>query len=1317
MVIRSFYCPNGHKWQEADDCKQCPVCGGQADTIGDGNSHLESTGAGAVRPGGGSSADSNRSQFGRYLVIEELGRGGMGIVYRVFDPVHKRQVALKTLPNTDPTLLSRFKREFRVMAEVDHPNVAKHFELTSDGETWFFTMEIIEGVDLLDYVQYGFSPPPAEIEELADEKDTAVTVELSPWKLSAEMKQRLRDGFAQLAGAVAALHASGVIHRDIKPSNVIVTLDSRVVLLDFGLVAETDPSGIHLSLHQQLMGTVAYMSPEQAACDPVSAASDWYSVGVMLYQSLTGRLPFKGKSLDILFKKQHRDAKPPRKITPFVSQEWNDLCMGLLCRDPQGRPAAEGILQRLGGLARQSVPTKTAQPHTLVGRESQLQSLHVTWEAVQGGEAKCVFVEGGSGSGKSALLEAFIEQATRGGALALRGRCYEMESVPFKAIDSLIDSLVEHLTHFSEADAAALVPRDIHALARLFPVIGRVDAMASLPRRQIDTSDPQELNRRAIGALRELLGRMGDRYPLVVYIDDLQWGDEDSAAMLSNLLQPPDPPILLFLGNYRSEDVETSEFLQSFRQIQHQREAPLDSLQIEVEPLEHDDSIKLALALLQRDDPEARRDAESVAREAAGNPFFVSELVKHLQLEGGHFTKSDEPLDLRDMIWSRVERLPDESQRLLAVVALWGQPLPLDQAMNIAEVGQLAVGPLRVGHLIRTASSSRIETYHDRVRESVSQLLSPATKQHYHLRIAEQCAQQSKLGAAEIMDRLDSYFADRSAQIDAHIEVSSGWYDVAFHFDAAGRSDLAFPYASAAAEKSRTQFSLELAEHQFRIAERGVAGHGELVKYRVAEGLGEVLMLRGRYPDAAIRFTTAMALTTDALMEAQLESKLGELAHKQGDMKTAINAIEGALRRLGYRVPRWFGGFLLRLGREAVVQLFHTLLPRFFVGRKRLQDVDKELLTIRLHNRLAYAYWFGSGKFQCLWTHLRGMNLAECYPPTPELGQAYSIHAPVMSLVGYFSRGEAYAHKSLAVYKSLGDLWGQGQSLHFYGVVLYAASKYEECIEKCHEAMRLLERTGDLWELSIARYHVANCLYRLGDLPGSVAEAQRVYQSGVELGDIQETGMCMDVWALASGGQISPDILQTQLQLPREDVQVRAQVMFAEGVRLFMMDHLEEAAVVFDNGYQVAAEKGLKSAWTYPLRCWLASALRRRAEKTSELEAGLRSALLKRASKVARQAVKVARRFQNDLPHALREVGVISALQGSERRARSYLEESLEVAQRQGARFEHAQTLLASGRVGQTLDWPGAAEEVAAAEQVLIELGADFVLQDQATPE
>jgi two-component system sensor kinase len=503
-----------------------------------------------------------------------------------------------------------------------------------------------------------------------------------------------------------------------------------------------------------------------------------------------------------------------------------------------------------------------------------------------------------------------------------------------------------------------------------------------------------------------------------------------------------------------------------------------------------------------------------------------------------------------------------------------------------------------------------------------------------------------------------------------------------------------------------------MAEQLYRIAERGAETADSTTRYRVAQSLGDVLMLRGRYPDAAIRFKAARALTTDPLSQAQTEGKLAELAFKVGDMKAAIEANERALRMLGNRVPRWWITFFFRLLRETLVQVLHTKFPRLFLARKKLAGSEKRLLSIRLHNRLAYCYWFGKGKISCLWTHLRGMNQAERFSPTLELAQAYSIHAPVMSLLPNINRGIAYAEKSYAIYKSLGDLWGQGQSLHFHGIVLYVAARFEGALEKLREGVRLLERTGDYWEVNIAGCHICNTLYRQGDLPGAVAEAKRIYTAGVELGDTQAMGICLDVWARASGGQIPSEILQTELQRPRADVQVSAQVMLAEGVRLFMLDRVEEAAVIFDQGSNLAARRGVKNAWTVSLRPWLASALRRQAEKARERH----WALLKRARQVVMQALKVARIFQDDLPHALREAGLIVAMQGSFRQARKYLDESLEVAQVQGARFEHAQTLLARGRVGQQHGWPEARQDLTTAMQVLHSIGGDFVLGLIANP-
>src|SRR5262249_42885474 len=159
-------------------------------------------------------------------------------------------------------------------------------------------------------------------------------------------------------------------------------------------------------------------------------------------------------------------------------------------------------------------------------------------------------------------------------------------------------------------------------------------------------------------------------------------------------------------------------------------------------------------------------------------------------------------------------------------------------------------------------------------------------------------------------------------------------------------------------------------------------------------------------------------------------------------------------------------------------------------------------------------------------------------------------------------------------------------------------------------------------EVNIARYHTALSLYRLGDLPAAVAEARRIQQSGHELGDIQASAYCLDVWALATGGQGCAETLQTELARPRKDAQVSAPLCLAEGVRLFMLDRADEAAAVFEKGYLLAEKADVRNPYVRPLAPWLASALRRQAEKTSPWVPAQRTALLGRAWQEACKALK-----------------------------------------------------------------------------------------------
>jgi serine/threonine protein kinase len=249
----------------------------------------------------------------RFSVSRKLGAGRMGVVYEAVDQLTKKTVALKTLSRTEPEHIYRLKREFRELADVSHPNLAALYELMSEGRHWFFTMELVRGVTFTQYVRpqlehsfYGDSTIVRDSESVPSEADTvefdssrliydsaevASSAEAPPICFYELDESRLRPALRQLAEGVHHLHELGKLHRDIKPSNVLVTGEGRVVILDFGLVEDVEPA----ARDTLLVGTPDYMSPEQGAQLPVSPPSDWYSVGVILYEALTGRLPFTGK--------------------------------------------------------------------------------------------------------------------------------------------------------------------------------------------------------------------------------------------------------------------------------------------------------------------------------------------------------------------------------------------------------------------------------------------------------------------------------------------------------------------------------------------------------------------------------------------------------------------------------------------------------------------------------------------------------------------------------------------------------------------------------------------------------------------------------------------------------------------------------------------------------------------------------------------------------------------------------------------------------------------------------------------------------------
>lgn len=726
--------------------------------------------------------DAVPHRLGRYTILSRIGRGAVGEVFEAEPPEPGAEaVAIKAIRGMSPDALYRFKREFRALADVRHRNVIRLHELMLQGDRLFFSMELIRGRGFAEAI---CGPP----------RDGTRTVH-DP----ARDYDRVRDVMRQLAEGVQAIHDAGFLHRDLKPSNVLVEASGRVVILDFGLVRDIDPDdGIGVTADGAVLGTPLFMSPEQACGGDVGAPSDWYTVGEMLYQLLTGAPPYAGMGLlALLAAKKEELPKLPSDRVPGIPPDLQSLCIDLLSRDPTKRPTGHEVLARLGSTERVDFPEdKNA---LFLGRDAELRGLQRAFAELRKGGPVVVMLEGVSGIGKSALVEQFLRRAIRNdGALVLAGKCSERESIPYKALDSVMDMVSAYLRAMpTAAEVQAVLPRNITALARLFPVLLSVPAVAVAPLQVRPEVMPHEARRRGIESLRELFGRIADRRPLVVYIDDLQWSDLDSLVVLESVLQDIDAPPLMMICSFREGAPEHTQFLGRFIAELHAIEPPIDLRTMRLGPMGLEEARGLALRMLGDDSPIHRTLAAEVAREAEGSPFFVAQLVRHAQrTQRGDLSETDSAVSLDDVIRHRLDLMSPAARRMLAIVSVAGGRMELGMATQLALVegsSQNVLADLRAESLVRTdgtEDTDSVEIYHDRIRETVLRDLDTRAARDLHLRLAHALLETSE--------------PDPS--------------DLSHHFRRAGEPELASKYTIAAADQAAEALAFDRAAELYRTA-------------------------------------------------------------------------------------------------------------------------------------------------------------------------------------------------------------------------------------------------------------------------------------------------------------------------------------------------------------------------------------------------------------------------------------------------------------------------------------------------------------------
>ncbi len=606
----------------------------------------------------------------RYRLDAELGRGGMGVVYRAHDTLLDRAVAVKVLSESrlGTEGRARLLREARAAAQLNHPNIVAIHDAGEVDGTPFIVMELAEGETL-----HARRPPGIdEIVEIA----------------------------RQLCAALEHAHAHGIIHRDLKPENVICTPLSRsqepgvrVKLMDFGLARSL---ASRLSAEGTLVGTVFYLAPEQIRGDAIDGRADLYALGVVLYELTAERLPFVADDpIAVISQHLHAPVAPPSTFNADIPPALDALIVRLLSKAPDERPAsAAEVRQALEELDRQPAGYPTTQLSLidrivrgrLVARESELAKANAVWRTASAGDSGVLLISGEPGIGKTRLVRELMAQAQVQRAHVLLGECYAEGGGPYAPIAQIIQPTVD-LTGLQ--DLSGLVLADLITLApslrSRFP-----DAPPNPP------LEPQAEQQRLFDSVVELCATLGARAPVLLILDDAHWADGGTLALLRHLARraPKLKLRLLIVLTYREVELDEARALND---VLHDLNRERLATRLKLTRLDRDQTRDLLASMFAEEiTPEF---LDGIYRETEGNPFFVEEVCKALVEEGKLVRKGNRwdrpsmseievPQSVKIAIQARVNKLPTPAQDALKLASVLGREFDFETLKAVSDLSE-----------------------------------------------------------------------------------------------------------------------------------------------------------------------------------------------------------------------------------------------------------------------------------------------------------------------------------------------------------------------------------------------------------------------------------------------------------------------------------------------------------------------------------------------------------------------------------------------------------------------------------------------------
>ncbi|MCH7971285.1 MAG: protein kinase [Chloroflexi bacterium] len=608
---------------------------------------------------------------GRYSVTRLLGEGGKKKVYLAHDAILDRDVAFAVIKTEglDEVGRERIRREAQAMGRMGtHPCIMPIYDLGEEDGNPYMVQPLMSGGD---------------VEELIEDADGPLPLE-----------QALQIATQTAQGLVFA-HSKGIVHRDLKPGNIWLDEDGAAKIGDFGLAVATDRS--RLTVEKMMVGTVNYMPPEQATGGDVTPRADLYSLGAMLYEMCTGRVPFMGDD-DIAVISQHVNTPPvaPSWHNPNIPRTLDSLIIRLMSKDPDERPqSADEVLVALEAVdlsvTEESDEASTGSLDSMaggvfVGRQREMDQLKSIFEDMLSGRGRMAMLVGEPGIGKTRTAQELATYAGMRGARVLWGRSYESGGAPpywpwVQVIRSYVASTDPDVLRGQMGSTASVIAEVVADVREKFPDLPEAPSI----------DDPESARFRLFDSIATFLKNASGNQPLILMLEDLHWSDKPSLMLLEFVARELANAKIMVVGNYR--DVELNR--------RHPLSVTLGDLtrdrlfeRILLRGLQKHDVARFIEIAAGMSPPPAL--VETVYSQTEGNPLFVTETVRLLIQEGditagraaGGGTTSWEiriPEGVREVIGRRLDRLSERSNEMLTIAAIIGRQFRFDVLRQLVE--------------------------------------------------------------------------------------------------------------------------------------------------------------------------------------------------------------------------------------------------------------------------------------------------------------------------------------------------------------------------------------------------------------------------------------------------------------------------------------------------------------------------------------------------------------------------------------------------------------------------------------------------------